>query len=40
MFCRQRLAAYKVPSAFKIESELARNATGKVRKNLLVATVG
>ncbi|MEV1176269.1 hypothetical protein [Nonomuraea sp. NPDC049784] len=26
--------------AFKIASELPRNATGKVRKNLLVATVG
>ncbi|MFG1709861.1 hypothetical protein ACFLIM_42520 [Nonomuraea sp. M3C6] len=39
-FCRQRLAVYKVPSVFKIESNLPRNATGKVRKNLLVATVG
>jgi fatty-acyl-CoA synthase len=39
-FCRQRLAGYRVPSAFKIESELPRNPTGNVRKNLLVATVG
>jgi fatty-acyl-CoA synthase len=31
-YCRARLAGYKVPTAFVIEDDLPRNASGKVLK--------
>ncbi len=34
-FCRQRLAAYKVPRAFEFAAELPRNALGKIQKQEL-----
>jgi HIP---CoA ligase len=37
VFCRERLAAYKVPVSVEIVSALPRNAAGKVRKDLLRA---
>jgi acyl-CoA synthetase (AMP-forming)/AMP-acid ligase II len=34
-FCRERLAAYKVPASFSVHEELPRNASGKVLKREL-----
>jgi len=34
-FCRERLAAYKVPKEFRVESELPKSAAGKVLKKEL-----
>ena len=36
-WCRERLAAYKVPRRFNLVSELPRNASGKVAKRVLRA---
>ncbi|HEX8512430.1 MAG TPA: AMP-binding protein, partial [Allosphingosinicella sp.] len=35
-FCRARLAAYKVPTAFQFVEDFPRTAAGKVQKHLLV----
>ena len=35
LFCRERIASYKVPARFVAVSELPRNAAGKVQKQLL-----
>lgn len=35
-FCRERLAGYKVPKEFRVESALPKSAAGKVLKNELV----
>ncbi len=35
MWCRERLAAYKVPKSFHLEEDFPRTAAGKVRKPLL-----
>jgi acyl-CoA synthetase (AMP-forming)/AMP-acid ligase II len=37
-FCRGRLASYKVPVAWVFESELPRNASGKILKRSLLDT--
>ena len=34
-YCRERLAGYKVPAEFRVESELPKNASGKVLKREL-----
>jgi len=34
-WCRERLAAYKVPKSFHVETDLPRTAAGKVRKPVL-----
>ena len=34
-WCRQRLAAFKVPASFEFLSDMPRNATGKIMKNEL-----
>ncbi|MEJ8574850.1 AMP-binding protein [Microbaculum marinum] len=34
-WCRERLAAYKIPKAFHVVSDMPRTAAGKVRKHLL-----
>ena len=34
-FCKERVAAYKVPKAFEIVPDLPRNPTGKVLKRML-----
>jgi len=39
-FCRQVLAAYKIPKHFSFCSDLPRTALGKVRKHLLAASDG
>jgi long-chain acyl-CoA synthetase len=36
-FCRQRLAAYKVPHAYEFRDSLPKSAVGKVLRRLLVA---
>jgi acyl-CoA synthetase (AMP-forming)/AMP-acid ligase II len=33
--CREKLASFKVPRAFKIVDSLPRNAMGKIQKHLL-----
>ena len=33
--CRERLAAYKVPTEFRVEHELPKNASGKILKREL-----
>jgi fatty-acyl-CoA synthase len=35
LFCRQRLAAYKVPASFEFVADFPRTAAGKVQKHLL-----
>lgn len=35
-FCRERLAGYKIPKEFRVESELPKSAAGKVLKTELV----
>ncbi|MDD7909643.1 AMP-binding protein [Pseudovibrio exalbescens] len=37
-WCRERLAAYKVPKSFQVVDEMPRTAAGKVRKNILKNT--
>ncbi len=39
-WCRERLAAYKVPKSFHVVSDLPRTAAGKVQKHLLKAGFG
>jgi long-chain acyl-CoA synthetase len=34
-FCRQRLAAYKIPKEYEFTSEIPKNATGKILKRVL-----
>jgi long-chain acyl-CoA synthetase len=34
-FCRQRLAAYKIPRSFEVVGSLPKNATGKILKRVL-----
>ena len=34
-FCRQRLAAYKVPVSFEFVAEFPRTSAGKIQKHLL-----
>lgn len=36
--CRSRLAAYKVPAEFLVDSQLPRNAAGKILKRQLRAS--
>lgn len=38
-WCRERLAAFKVPARFQVLEDLPRNATGKILKNVLKASV-
>ena len=33
--CRERLAGYKVPAAFRVDAELPKNASGKILKREL-----
>ena len=35
LWCREKLAAYKVPKSYQVATELPRTAAGKVRKNIL-----
>ena len=37
-YCRERLAAYKVPGAFYAVEEFPRTSAGKIRKHLLIET--
>ncbi|WP_439527667.1 AMP-binding protein [Pannonibacter sp.] len=39
-WCRERLAAYKVPKSFSVVTDLPRTAAGKVRKNILKDRLG
>jgi fatty-acyl-CoA synthase len=39
-FCRQRLAAYKVPASFEFVDDFPRTAAGKVQKHLLTRSCG
>ena len=35
IFCRERLAAFKVPKSFRVVPDLPRTAAGKIQKHLL-----
>jgi long-chain acyl-CoA synthetase len=37
-FCRERIAAYKVPSVVEFVNELPKSATGKILKRVLRST--
>jgi fatty-acyl-CoA synthase len=37
-WCRERIAAYKIPRSFVVLSDFPRTAAGKIQKHLLKAT--